>query len=447
MSKIVDYLFVVAIITLLSACDSESKFNNIEQAIKRNKYDVTEIIVRPTQTITVGNEQGGGTTYLSFDFSEKFKATGITSSGKEVDISSEISWSSSNSNIAEVNQSGVVTTFGNSGSVSIIAKLASIQGQAIVQVSAEPLSVLEIARDGQVLSTPYDVGVCAPIQFTALGTYGVSEPKRYVTHLVTWEVTHTNPNDSAVTLDPISRVFNQQGKKGRFGAWGTTASVKAELNISLSAIQSSPLELNIQGSISEINISPNGAIIPISSKQQFTANGKYNATDTSTADMSDAAFWSPPQSGAITVSDTGLVTGVSPGSSTLTVSCAGVEDSVTVTVSEAAKIERISIDYPEDFVEMTQNETVQLKAVAHYSDGRTPEDITESDNTSWSVRIIDKDKAQPIAVSNDTDPVDKGNVTYKNNGDTIPVGEKRFSEVVVKYNNDLVDDIVVVVIP
>jgi hypothetical protein len=118
-----------------------------------------------------------------------------------------------------------------------------------------------------------------------------------------------------------------------------------------------------------------------------------------------------------------------------------------VTVSEAAKIERISIDYPEDFVEMTQNETVQLKAVAHYSDGRTPEDITESDNTSWSVRIIDKDKAQPIAVSNDTDPVDKGNVTYKNNGDTIPVGEKRFSEVVVKYNNDLVDDIVVVVIP
>jgi hypothetical protein len=266
-----------------------------------------------------------------------------------------------------------------------------------------------------------------------------------VTHLVGWTVAHTDPNDSTATPPAISRIFNQQGKKGLFGAWDTTGSVNVELNISLGAVQSSPLELNIQGSISEINISPNGASIPISTTQQFNANGKYNSTDTTTTDMTNAAFWST-EGNAINLSETtpGSVTGASVGSSSLTVTCAGESDSVTVTVTEAAKVERVSIDFPEEFVEMIQSETVELKAIAHNSDGTT-NDITEDDGTNWSVRIIDTDRARPINVTSDTDPVDKGRVTYII-GDDIPTGEKRFAEVVVKYNN-LEDDIVVVVIP
>lgn len=448
MPKIIKYFLLAAFFMLLYACDSDSKFKDIEEAINRNKYDVTEIIVRPTKTITVGNEAGSGTTYLPLDYTEQFKAAGITSAGEEIDISADITWSSSNSNVAQVNQSGVVTTFGNSGPVSIVAQLASIQGQAAVQVSAEPLTALEIAVEGQVVTTPYDVDVCTPVQFSALGTYGASEPKRYVTHLVGWVVTHTDPADPTMTLDPISRVFNQDNKKGLYGAWSTTASVKAELSVSLDTIESSPLELNVQGSVSEINISPNGATIPLSGTQQFTASGKYSSADASTSDFTDAALWSTADSTFVNVSDSnpGLVTGVGVGSPSLEVSCGGENDFVTVTVTDAVKLERISIDYMDDFIEMTQNETIPLKAFAYYSDGSSNE-ITKDDNTNWSVRIIDTDRAKPINVSNDANatPVNKGEVTYI--GGAIVSGEKRFAEVVVKYDNNLEDDIAVVVIP
>ena len=329
---------------------------------------------------------------------------------------------------------------------------ASIEGIASVQVSTEPLAALEIGVGGQVVTTPYDVDVCTPVQFTALGTYGTNEPKRYITHLVTWEVIHTDSNDPTVTPEPVSRVFNDDAKKGYFGAWATTgAPVKAELKVSLNTIESSLLELNILGSISEININPNGLSIPVSTKHQFTALGKYNTSDSETTDFTDVALWTKDiNSNSIDVSTTspGLVTGVAIGSSPLTVTCGGGTDSVIVTVTESAKMERISIDYTAaEFVTMTQNETVQLKAVAHYSDGRTPEDITENDETSWTVRIIDTDKAQPIIVTSNSSIPDKGNISFNDLGTAIPVGEKRFAEVVVKYSNDLEDDIVVVVTP
>jgi Bacterial Ig-like domain (group 2) len=108
----------------------------------------------------------------------------------------------------------------------------------------------------------------------------------------------------------------------------------------------------------------------------MAATGTYN--DGSTKDLTNKAFWSSSDPTIASVNTTGLVTGVSANTATITAASGTVSGSTTVTVSLA---NIISIAVTPTSSTITVGSTQQYKAVATLAGGTT-QDITSS--VTWS---------------------------------------------------------------
>jgi YVTN family beta-propeller protein len=80
-----------------------------------------------------------------------------------------------------------------------------------------------------------------------------------------------------------------------------------------------------------VSVAPPGASVAAGSTAQLTATGSYS--DGSSTDVSSSATWSSSQPAVATVSASGLVTGVKPGTTTITAALGGLTGSATVTVT------------------------------------------------------------------------------------------------------------------
>lgn len=89
----------------------------------------------------------------------------------------------------------------------------------------------------------------------------------------------------------------------------------------------------VNPSISSIYVTPAAATIAINNTVQLTATATYSDGSTSTLTGSSAGWTSSDTTIATVTSPGGLVTGVSTGSATITVSAQGASSTATVTVS------------------------------------------------------------------------------------------------------------------
>lgn len=88
---------------------------------------------------------------------EAFTATGTYSDNSMQNITSTVTWASSNTSVASINSSGVATAGGSTGSTNITATLGSVVGSATLQVTSAsagvvPRYLFEFNTDGTVSS-------------------------------------------------------------------------------------------------------------------------------------------------------------------------------------------------------------------------------------------------------------------------------------------------------
>ncbi|MGC7898651.1 Ig-like domain-containing protein [Vibrio anguillarum] len=106
--------------------------------------------------------------------------------------------------------------------------------------------------------------------------------------------------------------------------------------------------------------------------EQLTAIATYS--DTTSSDISSSVTWTPADTNTITVTSTGLITGVEVGSTTVTATKNGISNSVNVTVSSAVIT---AIQVTPTTVNVAKGLNGQLTATATYSDG-TSSSVTKS---------------------------------------------------------------------
>ncbi len=116
---------------------------------------------------------------------------------------------------------------------------------------------------------------------------------------------------------------------------------------------------------------------------QMTATGTYN--DGSTKTITSGVFWSSGTTTVATVSSSGLVTGVGPGTSTITGSSGTFSGSATITVAVSG-ITKITVTSP--LTNITYGATNQFDAMATTGSGTF--DVTDS--VTWSTN--------PTSISN-----------------------------------------------
>lgn len=120
--------------------------------------------------------------------------------------------------------------------------------------------------------------------------------------------------------------------------------------------------------LSSIAITPSPVSINAGATQQLTVTGTFS--DLTRAPLTSGVSFSSSAAAVATVSSSGLVTGVSGGTATITASASGVTGTVTVTVAAAAPT-LVSIAVTPATVPLTVAGTQQLTVTGTYSDSST----------------------------------------------------------------------------
>jgi uncharacterized protein YjdB len=130
------------------------------------------------------------------------------------------------------------------------------------------------------------------------------------------------------------------------------------------------------GTLSSITVTPETPSVQAGSTIQMTATGTYSDGNTKT--ITSSVSWSSSDVSDATVSDTGLVTGVEPGTVTLTATSGSISGatSVTITIANLA-----SIAVTPNNASILSDGTQQFKAIGTLTDGTT---IDVTDEVTWN---------------------------------------------------------------
>jgi trimeric autotransporter adhesin len=247
----------------------------------------------------------------------QFVATGTYSDGSKQDLTSAVTWTAANAGVATLsNASGSqgLATGVAAGTTGVSATLGGITGSASLTVVSATLTSIAISP----LNSSIVSGTVS--QFTATGTYS-NGSMQDITTSVTW----TSSNESAAT---ISNAAGFQGEATGVAAGTTT------ITASLSGISASTTLTVTNAVLSSLSITPANPTISVGGTLQFTVTGHFD--DGTTQDLTRQATWTSTTKSVAAVSNArktrGVVTAVSPGTTTATASTIGMQASTVITV-------------------------------------------------------------------------------------------------------------------
>ena len=307
---------------------------------------LVSIAISPTSsTLSVGGQQA-------------FTATGTYGDGSTQNITTSVTWQSSNPNVAAINPSGLAVAQAP-GTTLITASSQGITSNNASLTVSNPL--VSIAVTAPSLSIAPNTSV----QFTATGTYADS-----TTAVITSSVTWASSNTSVATIS------NSQGTQGLASALaaGTTS-----ITATSGSITSPPVTLTVKSvTLVSIAVTPANAQLVYQSPQQYTATGTYS--DSSTQDITNSVTWASGDKTKIVIVASGLATGVATTGNPVTISATqgAVTGSTTATVIPPPVT---SIAITPNITTMAQGTSVQYTATATLSNGST---LNVSSQATWT---------------------------------------------------------------
>jgi uncharacterized protein YjdB len=201
-------------------------------------------------------------------------------------------------------------------------------------------------------------------QFTAKGTYSDGNTAD-LTNLVTWSSSNTTV--AAISSTGLALSHSQ-------GSSLITATFHA-----VDGPVTGATTLNVVVTLTSLTITPVNPSIANGTSVQLTATGIFS--NGTTQNLTNSVSWTSSSTSVATVSSTGLVTGASPGSTTITATQGGVSASTTVTVTPAV-LTSITVTPPN--VSIANGTSEQLTATGNFSDGTT-QDLTTS--VTWASSV------------------------------------------------------------
>lgn len=295
--------------------------------------------------------------------SEQLKASGDYSDGTTTNMTQSVTWSSSNTGIISVNQSGLAT--GVAPGTATVSATSNNGVIGSIALTVNPANLVSLAISPANSSMP--IGLTQ--QMTVTGTYSDGTIK---------------PISSGVTLSSSSSWVSLSGTGVAIGRSVGTSTITA----SYGGITTSTI-LNISPAVlKSISIlTPNSvASAPIGLGEQLVALGTYS--DGTTANLNNLVTWKS-NSTSVAVVNSGLMAGVSIGNALITASYPGWGGTVTGTLTipiTSAALQSISISAQTSTNAPTASSAPKgfsqnLIATGTYSDGST-QVITNS--VTWS---------------------------------------------------------------
>lgn len=304
---------------------------------------------------------------LFIGISRNYTATGIYSDGTSQDISAQVSWTSSNSEVATIGSNPSAnpadSTHGlarglSAGTSQISASLASVSAETTLTVRAVSVN--------SVVVTPTNSTVVAGLtrQFIATANYNDGSAVD-VSNTAIW----ASSNTAVAIMNP----------NGNNNSGLATAQMQGSAQISASFNdQSGSANLTVTAaSLNSLLITPANSSLIAGQSRQYTATGVYS--DGSSENLTAQVNWTSSDNAialpnASMNSNSGLVAGVSAGTVQIQATLGGVSAQTNLTVTNAI-LSSISVTPISSTV--VAGLSRQFTATGVYSDGSTL-DITQS---------------------------------------------------------------------
>jgi len=286
---------------------------------------------------------------------QQFIATGLYSDRSTLDLTSSVSWSSSQPAIIGVTSAGLANG-SSTGSSTITASLGTISASTMVSVSSVALVSIAV--------TPSNVSIALGTnqQFAAVGTYSDGSTLNLTTS-ATWSsaaatVATANASGLATSASPGQTTFN--------------ATVAGTSGSSILAVTPATLI--------SIVITPAIPTIYQRTTKQFAATGIFS--DGTTQDITGSVQWGSSNGSVASISNSvgsqGSAISGATGNSTISAASGSISASTTLTVSNVALV---SITVNPASPSIALGTTRQFTATGIFTDGST-QDLTTS--ASWS---------------------------------------------------------------
>lgn len=287
----------------------------------------------------------------------QFRAMGATNhpNAAEEDVTSTATWTSSVGSVAKVDSNGLATATA-CGETVIMAQDGNVMGQTTLTVACSTPGGDSALQSITVYPATPTIPNPGQIQLKALGIFSPATSNNDLTSLASW----ASSNLSVATVDNTGMV-----SAAGCGTTGISAEYQGiigqtQLIVSCTALQS-------------ITIYPGSPTIPqLGQNQQLRALGIY-PPPASNRDISSLTSWASSNQGVATVSDSGLISAVGCGTSTISAMYQGIIGQTQLSVS-CSVLQSVTV-YPINPT-ILESQTEQLTALATYSPAAPVNDLT-----------------------------------------------------------------------
>ncbi|HYG99314.1 MAG TPA: Ig-like domain-containing protein [Terriglobales bacterium] len=281
---------------------------------------------------------------------QQMKATGTYSDNSSKELTSTVTWKSSDETIASISNAGLLTTL-KKGSVTVTATSGTVTKSTAVNVTDPVLASIVVL--------PAEISLASG-QTQQLSAYGIysDNSQRDISSLVTWSSGDATLVDVSVTGLAVAK------KQGATKITASLSGISGNVDLTISAAV-----------LTQVDVTPELVSIPTGADQQLVATGTFS--DGSTQDLVNVQ-WSSGDTAIATVTSSGIVKGVGAGTVTITAKVGDLTDSMDLTVTPATLV---SLAITPSAPSLAKGTSQQFTAIGTFTDGST-QDITSS--VTWT---------------------------------------------------------------
>ena len=284
-------------------------------------------------------------------------AIGIFDDGSRSDISRKVSWSSSNSDVASISLTGLLTAR-NAGTAFIQATLDGVTTQRPLNVVAAPATKLTTIE----LASIADLAVDTSLQLSAIGVFADGS-RSDISGKVSWSSSNNDvasiSSTGLLTAQNVGAAFIQASLDG--------VTTQQPLNV-VAASEAKLTAIELEG-IADVNVD---------TTLMLSAMGLFD--DGSRSDISRKVSWSSSNNSIASISATGLLTALTVGSTVVQATLDGVVIRQTLNVVDTSAVKLTTIELA-GIADLAVDNSLQLSVMGLYDDGSR---IDISGKVNWS---------------------------------------------------------------
>lgn len=307
---------------------------------------------------------------LAKGFSLQYTATGSFSDNTTRDITTQVSWASSNVAAATISNAdgsrGLATATATPGSTNISASSGSLTGITSLTVTNATLRSVAVTPANRTVPKGFSGN------FVATGTFSDSSTQN-LTEQASW-------SSSDTTKVTVSNAAGSKGSGVAVGVGSSTITASVSNAVATTAVNGTTMVTVSAATLTSIAVTPPSATAAKGTQQAFMANGTYS--DNSTQDITGSVTWSSSNTAIATINNTspnnGVATAVGTGMATITATSGSIAATASFEVTAAVLT---SLDVTPKTPSIAAGRTQQFVATGTYSDG-TMQTVTATVN--WS---------------------------------------------------------------